>query len=326
MRSEIVQLIHEKGPLRPAILARELGISTQALHRHLKKLVLMGTLVKKGVPPKVFYDITGKKNKDYHFKDLDPSITTILEEHYTFVSPDGRSLQGATGFREWTVTIKQQKAFESLARAYYKIRTETLALFTNGIYISALQKFRDTFTECFLNEVLYRDFYSLPQFGKSRLGQMVTQGKSGQSVSTIKKLADLNKPIIQEIIQKYAIDAIAWTPHSIPRKVVFLSEYRSFLGFNLPAVKLVKAFTGGIPIAQKSLKKLSERMENARTTLFINETNVPFKRVLIIDDAIGSGATMNEIASRLKKQFSVQQVFGFAIVGSYKGFEVIAEV
>jgi predicted amidophosphoribosyltransferase len=52
---------------------------------------------------------------------------------------------------------------------------------------------------------------------------------------------------------------------------------------------------------------------------------VEYQTVLIIDDAVGSGATINEIAQKLKAR-GAKKVIGFAIVGSYKGFEVIKEV
>ena len=49
------------------------------------------------------------------------------------------------------------------------------------------------------------------------------------------------------------------------------------------------------------------------------------KNILLIDEAVGSGATLNEISEKLKFK-GAKKVVGFAIVGSYKGFEVIKEV
>jgi phosphoribosylpyrophosphate synthetase len=47
---------------------------------------------------------------------------------------------------------------------------------------------------------------------------------------------------------------------------------------------------------------------------------------LIIDDAIGSGGTVNEIARKLKQRFQVKRCHAYAVVGSYKEFDVIAAV
>jgi predicted amidophosphoribosyltransferase len=88
---------------------------------------------------------------------------------------------------------------------------------------------------------------------------------------------------------------------------------------------LEKIYQGEVRVAQKSLSKLEERVENAYKTIFLSETG-NYKRVLLIDDAVGSGATFNEVAKKLKKEQGVEFVAGFAAVGSYKGFEVIQEV
>ena len=96
---------------------------------------------------------------------------------------------------------------------------------------------------------------------------------------------------------------------------------------SVPALAtLKKVFVNDIPIAQKSLSKLSDRIENASHTIFIQPSNSQFKRVLVIDDAVGSGATLNIIAAKLKKNAGVEFVCGFAVTGSLKGFEVVNEI
>ena len=49
-------------------------------------------------------------------------------------------------------------------------------------------------------------------------------------------------------------------------------------------------------------------------------------KILILDDAIGSGATINEIALKIKTQKLAKVIIGVSITGSYKGFEVISEL
>jgi len=51
-----------------------------------------------------------------------------------------------------------------------------------------------------------------------------------------------------------------------------------------------------------------------------------FKKILLIDDAVGSGATINETACKMKLKKMTAEVIGFAVVGSFKGFDVIQEV
>jgi len=62
----------------------------------------------------------------------------------------------------------------------------------------------------------------------------------------------------------------------------------------------------------------------AQSSIISTEKN-SYSSVLIIDDAVGSGATINESAGKLKHRGISDLLYGLAITGSYKGFEVISE-
>ena len=322
-KTKLIAYLGANGPSRVKDLTEFLGISPQAVHCQLKKLCDSGHLEKRGSPPVVFYGIADEK-RPTNFPDLRPSSAEFIDNHFFRISPDGRITHGVTGFQSWVISISQINAYVSLAEAYVKTRGKSLEKLTDG-YAIATQKIVDTFDECFLDELIYQDFWSIPQFGKTRLGHMVTLGKSGQQRSAIKELAESGRPLLTRYIQQHGIQAIAFAPHSIPRKLVFLKTYENYLKLNPPTILFVKAMIDGHPVAQKSLIKLSERIENARNTIFPANRAFAFERVLIIDDALGSGATMNEMARKLK-QMGTSTVFGFAIVGSMKGFEVIPDV
>ncbi|MFH1661663.1 MAG: hypothetical protein ABIA02_01010 [Candidatus Falkowbacteria bacterium] len=97
------------------------------------------------------------------------------------------------------------------------------------------------------------------------------------------------------------------------------------LKINLPKIKILKA-TSGIAVPQKTLNKLNDRVENASKSIFIPDQPSQ-KNILLIDDAIGSGATMNETAKKIKgKKVAKNKIIGLALTGSFKGFDVISEV
>ena len=50
-----------------------------------------------------------------------------------------------------------------------------------------------------------------------------------------------------------------------------------------------------------------------------------YQSCLIIDDAIGSGSTLNEIARKLKF-LGLKKITGLGIVGNLDGYDVINEV
>lgn len=58
-RVKIVEIVRKNGTARPFDLAKKLGISPQAIHRHLKSLVADGTLERRGRGPLARYQLAG---------------------------------------------------------------------------------------------------------------------------------------------------------------------------------------------------------------------------------------------------------------------------
>ena len=132
----------------------------------------------------------------------------------------------------------------------------------------------------------------------------MTLAKSGQQKEQTKELASLAKNPILKLIDKHRINAIAYAPHSVSRKIQFLPEFSKDLDLNLPNIKFEKAFWGGIPVAQKSLSKLTDRIQNAKDTIFLHKPTTNYRKILLIDDAAGSGATLNEMGKKVKSCWS----------------------
>jgi hypothetical protein len=326
MKSQILKLIKEQGPSGPSVIASALQISAQMVHRHLKSLLMAGDIRKQGAPPKVLY-FAAEKRMAYPFPILTNAEREYIDQHYLNVKPDGEVMTGLAGFQWWALKTQQHKNFQPLAQEYIATLKKFNEQYRNQIdVIDATFKIKDTFDVCYLDYLFYQEFYSVPKFGKTKTGQMVFLGKSGQNIKFIRLLADMSRKSIQNIIEYYRIDGVIFAPHSIPRKISFLHMYKQFLDLNIPCSTMEKVFVNDIPIAQKSLSKLADRIENATNTIFTIKENSAFKRVLVIDDAVGSGATLNIIASKLKKISGVEFVCGFAVTGSLKGFEVINEI
>jgi predicted amidophosphoribosyltransferase len=322
-KDKILEIARARAGVRPHELARDLGVSLVTVHKQLKRLVEEGLLEKRGKPPQVIYlPATTPSRSIPH--SLPQKYTQEIEDHFSYFTPTGEELCGTQGFITFLQRTNQAQDIEARAEEYTKILSTAESFRDSTGLIDGTKKLQDTFAECFLARLYYSDFYSLPKYGKTQLGQFLLHGKSGQNVKLIAAIAERTKRDVQTILDRHKIEAIAFAPHSIPRKTPFLKEYRRLLGLQLPEIRLIKAFQGDVPIAQKSLSKLSERIENARQTNFVADTTIPYKRILIIDDALGSGATINEIAAKLKRDS--REIYGYAIVGSYKGFEVIQEV
>jgi len=71
------------------------------------------------------------------------------------------------------------------------------------------------------------------------------------------------------------------------------------LNLEIRKLKITKIKTT-VTVPQKTLNKLKDRIENARETLVVEDKS-SFNNILLIDDAVGSGATLNETAKKIKE-------------------------
>jgi phosphoribosylpyrophosphate synthetase len=318
---KILGYLKTNGQARVCELADHLGIGKVALHRQLKSLVEIGKLAKSGSAPKVFYTlaiVSPDQIKETH---------VLLDKYFAYVDPTGQLRDGLTGFRTWLSNVSKSEQENSLLSRYIKDRDSANALFSSEGWIDATANVSSTFgSEMNLDGVYYSDFYSLPTFGKTRLGCLMLYSKQSENRELIAQTAEESKDIINKLINEKNIDAIGYLPHSILRKVQFLKEFAKKLNLALPVVEMSKAYPGKIRVAQKTLGKLEERVRNAKETIFVDKINSRYNNLLLIDDAVGSAATLNETAKKLKQMGIAQKVYGFAVVGSLKGFEVIREV
>ena len=273
----------------------------------------------------VFYVL--KEKKEEIVVDVPNEIKKIIDKNYLYISPLGELLYGFEGFATWVKSIKQHKRLSKLAIEYVNILNHHKKHFQINNWIDATKKLRNTFDKTYVNKLLYADFYSLPKFGKTKLGQLVLYAKQSQNRELINQLATSIKPIIEKIIQEFSIDAVAFIPPTVPRALQFMNELEINLNLKLPSIELVKVATGEVVVAQKTLARLEERIINARNTIFMKDNKNPYSNVLLIDDAAGSGSTFNETAKKLKiVMIGNNKIVAFAIVGSFKGFDVIREV
>jgi predicted amidophosphoribosyltransferase len=191
--------------------------------------------------------------------------------------------------------------------------------------LNATSKIKKTFEgENCVDKLFYYDFYSIEIFGKTKIGQKLLYAKQSQDRKLILEISEEILSAINNLIKKEKIDSVVFVPPTVPRKIQFMTVLESNLKLKLPKIK-VKKIIADIRVPQKTLKKLKDRVENAEETFFVND-DVSFKKTLIIDDAVGSGASINQIACKLKENKNSKKVVGSSIVGSLNDFEVVSEV
>lgn len=326
---KIVEYIKLHHKVRVHDLVREFGFSHTAIHKQLRKLTERRILSKIGKPPLVYYDYLYAIDTD----DLKKKLSIVdrnknkIEKWYLYISPSGKIHKGLEGFLEWVKDIKQQDQFSQLVLEYIKTREYANKGITGSGLIDATCKIINTFPEVYVDKLLYQDFFALPKFGKTKLGQLVLYAKQSQNRQLLKEVVDLVKPVVHKLIKHYRIEAVAFIPPTVPRNLQFVKELSFYLDIKLAEVKLDKIFTGSVRVPQKSLPKLEQRIINAKSTIFTKKSTDSFRRILLIDDAVGSGATFNETAKKLRDDgVAKDKIIAFAIVGSMKGFDVISEI
>ncbi|HEY9583866.1 MAG TPA: winged helix-turn-helix transcriptional regulator [Candidatus Paceibacterota bacterium] len=317
---KIVEYIETKGQVTPGDLSDHLGINRQATHRQINKLIGDERIYKIGKSPRVYYLIKDKKREDFT-GDIDDETKKIVEENFLVITPSGERKEGLEGFIYWC--DKQKLPIEKTATEYKQTLLKYTPYKKDGL-IDGMYKIKKMFSKVFLDKLYYLDFYSIERFGKTKLGQLLLYAKQSQNKVLIKELIEKIKPKIDSVIEKFEIDAIGFIPPTVKREVQLMKELEKHLNLPIPTINIVKVKTP-IAVAQKTLHKLEDRIENAKNTIIVDDSR-KYKNILLIDDALGSGATLNETSSKIRNLGLAEKIVGLAITGSFSGFEIINEV
>ncbi len=318
-RKKVFDYIKERQRVTVGELVDNFNISRWAIYKHLNSLTKEDKITKTGKPPRVFY-LVKKDEKERDFT-IDEKDKKIIEENYLIITPSGERKEGVEGFAYWC--NKNNLDASKVADEYVKTFEKYNSYKKNGV-INGNEKLQNTFGDVFLDDIYYLDFYSIERFGKTKLGQLLLYGKQSGNKKIIKEIIEIIKPKVEKIIKTHKIDAIGFIPWTVKREVQIMRELEKGMKIATGKIKIEKIKTE-ITVPQKTLNKLGDRIENAEKTIVLTE-NVRYKNILLIDDAVGSGATMNETARQIKDKKIAKKVVGIAITGSFKGFDVISEV
>lgn len=305
-------------------LARAWGHSLSSAKKSIKNFVDNGNVVKQGLPPqKIIYKLAFENNVD----NLSDEQKKVLDKYYAYVTPDGQFLKGVSGFLYWAKNKSGRTDTKSLAQEYLDVRKKFYNDKNHIFLIDATEKISQVFKEDNkLTKLFHRDYDSLPIFGKTYLSQMIRIAKAGRTNTAVMNyIVDNIRDSIKYIIKTYNINAIGFIPPTVMRKTQLITFISKKLRIDLPVI-LINKNTGLVPVQQKSLKKIEDRILNANKTIFISDGHI-YNNVLLIDDVTGSGSTLNETAKKLLNQKMSEKVYGFTITGSAKAndFDVISE-
>jgi DNA-binding transcriptional ArsR family regulator len=307
-----------------------LGISKQAVARHLSELLQEGYLEKKGRPPRVYYSLISNSEQENETSTTDKNTLKLIQDRFILFTPQGEIIKGIRGFEKWCLQRNfdiQSKAAEynTIVHKYDQYKDK------NGL-INATNKIKGTFKDqCFLDNLYYSEFSAYEIFGRTNIYSMLLYAKTAQNKGLILELLQNIKDQIINLIIREKFDAVGFIPPSVPRKLQLQKEFEKFLNLPLPVIKINK-IQSDIIIAQKTLKDPQDRIENSIKSFVVDDTR-SFQNILLIDDFVGSGSSLNFTAQKVRVKIKdVQKVIGFAICGTPNGvvnnskkFEVVSE-
>ncbi len=318
-KKRIIEYLKERKQASGAELADFLGISDRAVRKQLKDLLEKEILYKVGKAPRVFYLIREEKKGEKIVVKKEKK--KIIDENYLIITPSGVRKDGLEGFIYWCAknNLEVNKTIDDYIKALNKYNA-----YKKEGFIDGKKKLLATFEDVFLDEIYYLDFYSIERFGKTKLGQLLLYGKQSGDKNIIKEIIEIIKTKVEGLIKEKDIDVVGFIPWTVKRDTQIMREIEKKLNLSIKTIKVEKIKTK-IVVPQKTLSKLNDRVENAEKTIVLTEKG-EYKNILLIDDAVGSGATLNETAKQIKERGIAKKVIGIAITGSFKGFDVISEV
>ena len=325
IKDRIELMLKEKGDLSVKEMVDILDASKQAIHVAINQLLEAGIIVKFGRTPKTVYRLSSTKLLIINdFLTVNSENKAFLSKQFLVITEIGKMLEGVEGFEYW---CKQRKLpLEKTIDEFVKTKEKYEPYYNDFGIIDGKEKITNTkgYDKVHLDEIYYLDFYAIERFGKTRLGTLLHYAKQGQNKFLMKILLGELKPKLDTLLKTQKFDAVGFVPPTIRREVQLMKYLETHLKINLPKINIQK-ISGIIPVPQKSLNKIEERISNAENTFAVSET-VKYKHLLLIDDAVGSGSTLNQIAGKIKQKGIAKKITGLAIVGSFKGFDVVTDV
>lgn len=318
--NEIIKYI-DQNPWSKAIdIAHHFAVTTMTIYRRLQVLVQQWIVTKKWTVPHVRYYPQPEQSSST-FRGFDPALSRLLDHERYQVSHIGQELIGTSWF---TMRCKQRDQEPLAAAARRKGHIDYIDSIKTPFWILATHKLWD-YPDNHLQDLWYGNIYALPEFGKTKYGTWMELAKTYPSVKLFKLLIDSVSDQIDRIVKEQGIDALCFVQPTAKRTVQIMDYLAKTLHVSLPRIGLSKVPWFFPP--QKTLKKREERIANARASFEIigRSSYQHYHHVLIIDDAVGSGATIVEIGHKILTLWLSDKVSGFSIVGTANGiFEQIS--
>jgi hypothetical protein len=255
-------------------------------------------------------------------------IETLFTENILYITPDDSVLMGFDAFIAWCVDPKHafadiivQKTIECIEI----IRGIDARRRKNGFLDGApsATKNLSPYIKIGFNAFYFCQASVLTSgFGRTRTYIELYYGKLNSNQIFLERAISPYVDTIQNYARRENVDALIFTPPTIPRKVQFRDVLEELLTLRIPQIYAEKvSILERVLRPQKEIrgKTPEERIKNASMSL---QVKIPqelsfFQHILILDDSFTTGATPNAIALRLREAGYTGKISIITICGSF---------
>ena len=319
-KKHVLEIVRHHPEISPSEIVTVTQRSRSMVQKYLRELVDAGYLVKKGDRSQVVYEAVRYASE-------------CMQESFLWKDVAGVLFFGIEGFKRWVadgallgMDFEEQVAVYEKSVKQYLAEKDDVSCFTMDIREKLVNE------RIFLDALLCRDLYTMQIVGqdtntmkRTKIAVLLEVVKGSGDRKKLKHLisgyVDAAIDTVYAVIQQKKIDAVAFVPPTAPRPVQIMrllkKEFASRNVDCIPILSIGRHFPDlhGSRQEQKQIRSVRRRVLNARSTYRVKRTLDQYRRVLLVDDIVGSGATLNEIARQCKEKKIAEAVYGLCLVG-----------
>jgi len=312
IKTKIIDLFENYNELSVLEITKQLSVSKQSVHLCLKKLQEEEIVQKFGRVPLTFYklipgSVAGEEVHINLTEDEQAAVNT-----FTRLNAYGKLITGIPAIADYSKNT--DRGLHEFIKLFAAERIRINRNKDTSQLINGHNNFRQQVgvSDYNVNDLYHVDYANVGSFGKSRLGILVELAKTTQNDTVFELLLNDIKKQIVNFIYMSDFDCVAFVPPTIPRERQIMKVLEEELAIALPKINIHKVFNE-VPVAQKSRLTKASRAINAENSFMIPK-QAKYKHLLLIDDIMTTGITLNTIAQKIKRKKIAIKITGLTIL------------
>lgn len=312
IKTRILELFDNYNELSVLEITKQLNVSKQSVHLCLKKLQEEEVVQKFGRVPLTFYKLLPSSvgGEDVQISLTEDEQTAV--NTFTRLNAYGELITGIPAIADYYKNT--DRGIHEFIKLFAAERIRINRNKDTSQLINGHNNFRQQVgvSDYNINDLYHVDYEFVGEFGKSRLGILIELAKTTQSDSVFELLIKDVKKQIVNFVYMSDFDAVAFVPPTIPREKQIMKVLEEELAIALPKINIHKVFNE-VPVAQKSRLSKESRAINAENSFMVPQ-QAKYKHLLLIDDIMTTGITLNTIAQKIKRKKIVIKITGLTLL------------